>query len=385
MSRATIRHGNLLRMRLRRIWTGPMETFSSSCLAPTKSSALIRELSHRAPSGIVILPLHGELPASEQDKAVARTGKRKIIVSTNVAETSLTIDGVTMVVDAGLARVARYDPHRGINTLLIEKISRASADQRSGRAGRTAPGLCLRLWTQRDHALRAAAELPEIKRLDLAETVLSLKAAGVRDLANFRWIDRPDEKSLARAEQLLSDLGALDSHNGEITSTGRRMLSFPVHPRYARMFLAAKEFDCVRAAALIAALTQSRNLLLRAERRIEEERAEIFGQGISDFLILIRAFSYAQRHDFRLDALRPLAIHAEAARQVKKLFEQFLEIARSEGLDTDAGAAKRRGHRPMCAGRFRRPGGSPAQRRNARLRCRPRPSWPACPSQCRSG
>jgi ATP-dependent helicase HrpB len=300
----------------------------------------IRELSHRAPSGCVVFPLHGELPASEQDKAVARTGKRKIIVSTNVAETSLTIDGVTMVVDAGLARVARYDPHRGINTLFIEKISRASADQRSGRAGRTGPGLCLRLWTQRDHALRAAAELPEIKRLDLAETVLSLKAAGVRDLANFRWIDRPDEKSLARAKQLLSDLGALDSHNGEITSTGRRMLSFPVHPRYARMFLAAKEFDCVRAAALIAALTQSRNLLLRAERRVEEERAEIFGQGISDFLILIRAFSYAQRHDFRLDALRPLAIHAEAARQVKKLFEQFLDIARDEGLDTDSGAAK---------------------------------------------
>jgi ATP-dependent RNA helicase HrpB len=299
----------------------------------------IREINHRAPSGCLILPLHGELPASEQDKAVARVGKRKIIVSTNVAETSLTIDGVTMVVDAGFARVARYDPHRGINTLFIEKISRASADQRAGRAGRTAPGLCLRLWTQRDHTLRAAAELPEIKRLDLAETALSLKAAGVRHLAGFRWMDRPDEKSLARAEQLLADLGALD-HTGEITPTGRCMLSFPVHPRYARMFLAAKEFECVRAAALIAALTQSRNLLLRAERRVEEERAEIFGQGISDFLILIRAFSYAQRHDFRIDALRPLAIHAEAARQVKKLFEQFLEIARDEGLDIDAGAAK---------------------------------------------
>ena len=118
------------------------------------------------------------------------------------------------------------------------------------------------------------------------------------------------------------------------------MLSFPVHPRYARMFLAAKEFDCVRAAALIAALTQSRNLLLRAERRVEEERSEIFGHGISDFLILIRAFSYAQRHKFRLDALRPLAIHAEAARQVEKLFGQFLEIARHEGLDIESGAAR---------------------------------------------
>jgi ATP-dependent helicase HrpB len=299
----------------------------------------IRELSHRLTSGCIILPLHGELPASEQDKAVARTEKRKIIVSTNVAETSLTIDGVTMVVDAGLARVARYDPHRGINTLLIEKISRASADQRAGRAGRTAPGLCLRLWTQREQMLRPAVELPEIKRLDLAETVLTLKAAGVRDLNRFRWIDKPEEKSLARAEQLLADLGALDSHSGVVTSTGRRMLSFPIHPRYARMFLAARDFGCVRAAALIAALTQSRNLLLRTDRRIEEERAEIFGHGISDFLILIRAFSYAERHDFRIEALRPLAIHAEAARQVRKLFEQFLEIARAEGLETDTGAA----------------------------------------------
>ncbi len=297
----------------------------------------IREIAHRV-RGCVILPLHGELPAVEQDKAVARSSQRKVIVSTNVAETSLTIDGVTLVVDSGLARVARYDPHRGINTLLIEKISRASADQRAGRAGRTAPGVCVRLWTERDHVMRPAAELPEIRRLDMAETVLSLKAAGVADLSSFRWIDSPEEKSLHRAEQLLVDLGALEEAGGEITSMGRRMLSFPIHPRYARMFLAAQELGCVRAAALIAALTQSRNLLLRADRRVEEERAEIFGQGISDFLILIRAYSYAQRHDFRVDACRPLAIHAEAARQVKKLFEQFLDIARQESLRIEESA-----------------------------------------------
>lgn len=293
----------------------------------------MREIGHHVRGDCVILPLHGELPAAEQDKAVARTSHRKIIVSTNVAETSLTIDGVTMVVDSGLARVARYDPNRGINTLLIEKISRASADQRAGRAGRTAPGVCLRLWTARDHTLRPSNELPEIRRLDMAETVLSLKAAGVENLQAFRWIDPPEEKSLARAEQLLHDLRAVDSATGRITPTGRRMLSFPVHPRYARMFLAAEELGCVRAAALIAALTQSRNLLLRTEKRVEEERAEIFGEGISDFLILIRAFSYAKQHDFRMDALRPLAIHGESARQVNKLFQQFLDIAREEKLD----------------------------------------------------
>lgn len=123
----------------------------------------------------VVLPLHGELPPEKQDAAVSRYDKRKVVVSTNVAETSLTIDGIRLVIDSGLARVARFDPHRGINTLLIEKISHASADQRAGRAGRTAPGVCRRLWSEKDHAHRPAHETPEIQRVDLAETVLQLK------------------------------------------------------------------------------------------------------------------------------------------------------------------------------------------------------------------
>ncbi len=105
-------------------------------------------------SQFIVLPLHGELPTRDQDAAVARYDHRKVVVSTNVAETSLTIDGVRMVIDCGLARIPRYDPNRGINTLLVEKISRASADQRAGRAGRTAPGVCLRLWTKQEHEQR---------------------------------------------------------------------------------------------------------------------------------------------------------------------------------------------------------------------------------------
>ena len=297
----------------------------------------IREIGGRLGNRCVILPLHGELPASEQDRAVNRTSARKVIVSTNVAETSLTIDGVTLVVDSGLARVARYDAHRGINTLLIEKISHASADQRAGRAGRTAPGVCIRLWTQRDHERRPHRELPEIKRLDMAETVLTLKAAGIDDLANFRWIDPPEPQALARAETLLNDLGA--THRGKVTPTGRRMLSFPVHPRYARMFLAAEDLGCVRAAALIAALTQTRSMLMRADKKIEEERAELFGTGVSDFQVLMRVFSYAKRKEFRANECRSLAIHADSARQVGKLFEQFLDIAHAEALNVDSAPA----------------------------------------------
>ncbi|MEI7820968.1 MAG: helicase-related protein, partial [Verrucomicrobiota bacterium] len=191
-----------------------------------------------AGKNFIVLPLHGELPANEQDAAVARYEQRKVIVSTNVAETSLTIDGVRVVIDSGLARIARFDPHRGINTLLVERISRASAEQRAGRAGRTAPGVCLRLWTDREHADRPSQELPEVKRLDLAEVVLTLKAGGVNDVAKFRWLEAPEAKSLERAETLLLDLGATDT-SGSITELGRRMLAFPAHPRYARMLLAA--------------------------------------------------------------------------------------------------------------------------------------------------
>jgi len=133
--------------------------------------------------GFILLPLHGELAPADQDAAVARYRQRKVVVSTNVAETSLTIDGVRLVIDSGLARIPRHDPYRGINTLLIEKISQSAADQRAGRAGRTAPGVCARLWSREEHAHRPAQELPEIKRLDLAEVVLTLKAAGVETCA----------------------------------------------------------------------------------------------------------------------------------------------------------------------------------------------------------
>ena len=142
-----------------------------------------------ATGGFALHALHGELPAAEQDAAVTPGPKRKIIVSTNVAETSLTIDGVRAVIDGGLARIARFDPHRGINTLLVEKISRASAHQRLGRAGRTAPGHGVRLWTEREQEARSVQTQPEIRRLELSGALLGLKASGIDDLAAFPWVE----------------------------------------------------------------------------------------------------------------------------------------------------------------------------------------------------
>jgi ATP-dependent helicase HrpB len=291
----------------------------------------------------ILLPLHGELPPRDQDAAVARYDKRKVVIATNVAETSLTIDGIRCVIDSGLARIPRYDPYRGINTLLIEKISRASADQRAGRAGRTAPGLCRRLWSQEEHAHRPTQELPEVKRLDLAEVVLTLKAAGVEDLRAFRWLEPPDEQALAHAEELLSDLGALRALDPQlkpspqlsITAVGRKMLAFPLHPRYARMLLAAQDYGCVYQACLLAALTQGRDLLLRnVDGDTARQREDLLGEKPgSDFWLLMRAWQQASASDFRLDTCRRLGVHAATARQVGPLFQQFLDIARREGLD----------------------------------------------------
>ena len=284
----------------------------------------------------IAFPLHGELPPEQQDNAVARYQNRKIIVSTNVAETSLTIEGVTAVIDSGLARVARFDPHRGINTLLVEKISAASADQRAGRAGRTAPGVCMRLWTEREHAQRPRQELPEVKRLDLSEVVLTLKSSGVVDIANFPWLEKPDAKGLERAERLLTDLGALDVSHSTITEVGRKMMRFPVHPRYARMLLEADARGCVRSIALMAALTQGRNFLLRGvPRDVDDAREDQLGEEHeSDFFLLMRAWRFADQARYSLDACRRLGLHAQGARQVGPLFESFLEIASKEGLDT---------------------------------------------------
>lgn len=298
-------------------------------------SRTINLLRAQLPASILLFPLHGELAPRDQDAAVALTEGRKVIVATNVAETSLTIDGVTGVIDAGLARMARFDSRRGMNTLLIEKISCASADQRAGRAGRTAPGHCFRLWTQRDHKRRLAREVPEIQRVDLSEVLLTLKAMDSQAIENMPWLDQPEEAALQRGAQLLTDLGALNDH-GNITPLGKRMLSFPTHPRYARMLLAAEELGCVRSVALMAALTQSRPLLLRTDRKTQEERQELFEGGTSDFLVLSRVFSWAEKNQFQSERCRKYAIHGDAARQTGRIFEQFCSLARKQGLDTQA-------------------------------------------------
>lgn len=299
----------------------------------------IRELGvARLGEKVNLMALHGDLAPEEQDRAFQPSDRRKIVVSTNVAETSVTIDGVRHVVDAGLARIARYDAERGIQTLLVEEISRASADQRSGRAGRTAPGTCWRLWTESGHLNRPARNTPEIQRADLAEVVLLLHSLGVQRAVEFDWLDQPDREAVERAERLLVTLGALEAGeagHGQLTEIGRRMLRMPMHPRFGRMLVEAGTRGCVPAAAMCAALVSGRDLLVRIGREeghLQDRREGFEGGGTSDFHTLLRAHQFARNNAFSMEACRRNAIHGQTARQVEDTYRQILQLARREGL-----------------------------------------------------
>jgi len=286
---------------------------------------------------VALIPLHGELQPEDQDLAFAPNPNRKIVVSTNVAETSVTIDGIRHVVDSGQARIARYDTERGIGTLLIEQISRASADQRKGRAGRTAPGTCHRLWTQSGHLDRPERNTPEIQRSDLAEVVLLLHSLHIRKAAEFDWLDKPDPAAVERAEQLLRILGALDGSTDELTPVGRQMQRLPMHPRYSRMLVEAARRNCVRPAALCAALVSGRDLLQRLRREdkhIAEARELFEASQDSDFFTLMRAYQYARNNNFSIESCRRHGINAQSARQVEQTFAQILQIAEQQRLLT---------------------------------------------------
>jgi ATP-dependent helicase HrpB len=239
-----------------------------------------------------ILPLFGELPPEDQDAALMPSlpGTRKVVLATNIAETSLTIQGVRVVVDSGLVRRSMFDPSTGMSRLETQRISRASADQRQGRAGRTEPGISYRAWSEGAHRSLAPFTSPEIVEADLIPLALELASWGTRDPNTLRWLDPPPAPMLASARDVLEKLGALDS-DGRITPHGREMASFGVHPRFAHMLLKARAMGRLPLAADLAALLGERDLLRGASgardadirTRIEVMRGEGSPPGIDRF------------------------------------------------------------------------------------------------------
>jgi len=273
---------------------------------------------------IDMLVLHGELPAAEQDRVLTDAGRRRVILATNVAETSLTIPGVTAVVDSGLARRPRTSAATGLPRLELVPISRASAEQRAGRAGRTAPGLCLRLWDEPSHHQRPAADTPEVLRGDMSAALLQLVALG--EDRDFPWLEPPPPESLAAALRLLRLLGAVETDadgRDRITPLGAEIARLPAHPRLARLLLAGARHGVLRETSLAAALLSDRDpFRTSAPGSGPRDRQRVRSPSdVVDRVIALQAF-----HAGAAAPDPDLEPHADGARGVLRAAEQLYRL-----------------------------------------------------------
>lgn len=254
---------------------------------------LVDALTPSLPEHVVLAPLYGQLSGEAQDFAIspAPEGQRKIVLATSIAETSLTIEGIRVVIDAGLVRVPRYDPNSAMTRLVTQRVSAANAEQRRGRAGRLCPGVCIRLWSEDEQSRLMPFAPPEILQADLTGTVLELAHWGVNDAAALAWLDRPPAANWAQARELLQQLEALDA-SGHVTAHGRKMLKLGLPPRLGHMVVRGREIGLGKLAAELAALLAERDLLPHAH-----------GADIHDRLALLRGeqeFSGVDRGRLRL-------------------------------------------------------------------------------------
>lgn len=269
--------------------------------------------------------LYGDLPADQEDAVLESGEHRKIILSTNVAETSLTIPGVTGVIDSGQARILRYDERTGLDRLELSPISKASADQRAGRAGRTQPGVCLRLWPEAAHRIRPDYETPELARVDLAGAVLQVLCWIEPNVADFPWFEPPPAVALSRAGELLLRLDA--ANESGITSLGRRIAALPVHPRLGRLLIEGSRLGIADRAALAAALLSERDPFVR-ELRGPGVRRGASVRSRSDVLDRVHALEEFDRSD-RVDS-DVGTLHRGGAQQVLRSREQLARLAGKE-------------------------------------------------------
>jgi ATP-dependent helicase HrpB len=281
---------------------------------------------------MALVDLYGDLSPEEQDAALEPSARRRVVLATNVAESSVTVPGVTGVVDTGLARVLRHEPSVGLDRLVLTRISRASADQRAGRAGREAPGICVRLWSAMDDRALAAFDVPEVRRADLAGAALQLLAWGERDLAAFPWLEPPRPEALESALALLALLGARDSIG--VTERGRALARLPVHPRLAALLSAGARGGVPARAALAAAMLSERDPMRRSERGGRDAGAHHVSD--SDVLDRVSALERFARGGARAaPELVPGAAKAclQAARQLDRLAQDAAQDARRQRAD----------------------------------------------------
>jgi ATP-dependent helicase HrpB len=274
---------------------------------------------------LAVLPLHGDLPAEQQDEALLPQARRKVVLATNVAETSVTVEGVTGVVDTGLARTLVFDPAIGLDRLRLLPIARASAEQRAGRAGRTQPGVCVRLWSAAAHRSRPEQTDPEIRRVDLAGAVLHLLWWGETDVLHFPWLEPPPEPTVAQAQTLLRRLGAVGAQG--LTELGRVLARLPVHPRSGRLLVECQRWGHPERGALAAAMLAERDPFTRT---VEESRSPVGPrhQSQSDVLDRLETLEEYEHHGTAASSLGQL--HRSAAWFVLRARDQLLRLLRQE-------------------------------------------------------
>ncbi len=272
--------------------------------------------------GLALVPLFGDLPAEQQDRALADLGQRKIILATNVAETSLTIEGVTAVIDSGQARQLHVSAATGLPRLELVPISQASSEQRAGRAGRTAPGVCWRLWDESSHRGRPAAETPEILRSDLAETLLHLFAIGER--GDFPWLDPPPAEAVDNARRLLTMLGAIDADD-RVTPLGAELARLPAHPRLGRLLLAGARHGVLRETSVAAALLSERDPFRSAQHGRKGPRDYNTVRTRSD--VVDRVAALQAFHSGMRFSDPDLELHPGGAHNVLRAAEQLFHLA----------------------------------------------------------
>lgn len=308
-----------------------------------------------------VLPLYARLPTAEQQKVFAPHTGRRVVLATNVAETSLTVPGIRYVIDPGNARISRYSRRLKVQRLPIEPISQASAAQRAGRCGRVAPGVCIRLYSEQDFAARPRYTEPEILRTNLAAVLLQMAALQLGDIERFPFLDPPDRRSIRDGVALLQELGAFDGQ-GTITELGRRLARLPVDPRLGRMILQSETEGCVREMLVLAAALSIPDPRERPSDREEaaREKHARFTDEHSDFMSYLRLWSYLrdQRTSLSGSAFRRICrsefLHFLRIREWQDLVGQLRSIARDLGIveDTESGepADPARVHAALVAG-----------------------------------
>ena len=305
-----------------------------------------------------VLPLYARLPTAEQHKVFAAHNGRRVVLATNVAETSLTVPGIRYVVDPGNARISRYSRRLKVQRLPIEPISQASAAQRAGRCGRVAPGVCIRLYAEEDYEVRPRFTEPEILRTNLASVLLQMAALELGDVERFPFLDPPDRRTVRDGVQLLQELGAFDQH-GEITDLGRRLARLPVDPRLGRMILAAEDEACVREVLVVAAALSIPDPRERPAEREEAARQSHarFTDEHSDFMSYLNLWHYLreQRNTLSGNAFRRMCrnefLHYLRIREWQDLVGQLRGIARELGItESDEPATGAGVHSALLAG-----------------------------------